>query len=78
MYNAISIQIFVQNKGKDTIFINYICFKLAIKAPPLCQWLVVLEFFPNPVVPGSKTMGESKVDSAFHPSEVDLMSTRNF
>ena len=26
--------------------------------------------------PGSKTNGGSKVDSSFHPSEVDQMSTR--
>ena len=29
-------------------------------------------------VPCSKPLGGSKVDSAFHPSEVDKMSTRNF
>ena len=28
-------------------------------------------------VPGSKPQGGSKVKSAFHPSEVDEMSTRN-
>ena len=28
-------------------------------------------------VPRSKPLGGSKVDSAFHPSEVDKMSTRN-
>ena len=28
--------------------------------------------------PVFKTTGGSKVDSAFHPSEVDKMSTRNF
>ena len=33
---------------------------------------------PNPVVPCSKPPGDCKVDSAFHPSEVDKMSTRNF
>ena len=31
-----------------------------------------------PEVPCSKPPGGSKVDSAFHPSEVDKMSTRNF
>ena len=34
-------------------------------------------WIPNPGVPCSKPMGGSKVDSAFHPSEVDEMSTRN-
>ena len=33
---------------------------------------------PNPVVPCSKPLGGSKVDSAFHPSEIGKMSTRNF
>ena len=32
----------------------------------------------NPGVPCSKPLSGSKVDSAFHPSEVDKMSTRNF
>ena len=32
----------------------------------------------NPGVPCSKPLGGSKVDSAFHPSKVDKMSTRNF
>ena len=34
--------------------------------------------FFNPGVPGSKPLGGSKDDSAFHPSEVNKMSTRNF
>ena len=38
----------------------------------------VLRWIPNPRVPCSKPVGGSKVDSAFHPSEVDKMSTRNF
>ena len=33
---------------------------------------------PNPGVPCSKPLGGSKVDSAFHPSEVDKVSTRTF
>ena len=33
---------------------------------------------PSPGVPCSKPLGGSKVDSVFHPSEVDKMSTRNF
>ena len=39
---------------------------------PLRCWI------PNPGVSCSKALGGSKVDSAFHPSEVDKMSTRNF
>ena len=37
-----------------------------------------LHWIPNPGVPWSKPLGGSKVDSAFHPSEVDKMSTRSF
>ena len=38
----------------------------------------VIRWIPNPGVPCSKPLGGSKVDSAFHPPEVDRMSTRNF
>ena len=34
--------------------------------------------FPIQGVPCPKPLGGSKVDSAFHPSEVGKMSTRNF
>ena len=37
-----------------------------------------MRWIPNPGVPCSKPLGGSKVDSAFHPSEVDKMSTSNF
>ena len=30
-------------------------------------------WIPNPGVPGSKSLGDSKVNSAFYPSEVDQM-----
>ena len=40
--------------------------------------LVLMHWIPNPGVLCSKPLGGSKVDSAFHPSEVDEMSTRNF
>ena len=33
---------------------------------------------PKPEVPSSKPLGCFEVDSAFHSSEVDQMSTRNF
>ena len=42
----------------------------------MAKWL--RRWIPNPGVPCSKPLGGSKVDSAFHPSEVDKMSTRNF
>ena len=35
-------------------------------------------WFPNPGVSWSNPLGGSKVDSAFHPSGVDRMSTTNF
>ena len=34
-------------------------------------------WIPNPGVPDLKPLGGSKVDSAFHPSEVYQMSTRS-
>ena len=40
--------------------------------------LVVKALDSQSRVPCSKTLGGSKVDSAFHPFEVDKMSTRNF
>ena len=40
--------------------------------------LVVKALVPNPGVPCSKPLGGFKVDSAFHPSEVGKISTRNF
>ena len=40
------------------------------------QWL--RRWIPNPGVPCSKPLGGSKVNSAFHPSEVDKMSNMNF
>ena len=35
-------------------------------------------WIPSPGLPCSKPVGGSKVDSAFHSSKVDKMSTRNF
>ena len=35
-------------------------------------------WIPNPGVLCSKPLGVSKVNAAFHPSEVDQMSTRDF
>ena len=46
------------------------------KQKNVCKWLS--GWIPNPGVSCSKPMGGSKVDSAFHPSEVDKMSIRNF
>ena len=42
----------------------------------MTQWL--RRWIPDPVVMWSKLLGDSKVDSALHPSEVDKMSARNF
>ena len=40
------------------------------------EWL--RGWIPHPGVPCSKPLDGSKVDSAFHPSKVGKMSTRNF
>ena len=45
--------------------------KFRIVAVMASHWI------PNPEVLGSKPLGSSKVDSAFHPSRVPEMSTRN-
>ena len=37
-----------------------------------------MHWIPNQGVPCSKPLGGSKVDSAFHLSEVDKTSTKNF
>ena len=42
----------------------------------IAKWL--RHWIPNPGVLCSKPLGGSKVDSAFHPSKVDKISTRNF
>ena len=50
--------------------------KVLIQYGAMAKWL--RRWIPNPGVPCSKPLGGSKVDSAFHPSEVDKMITRNF
>ena len=42
----------------------------------MASWL--MHWIPNQGVPCSKPLGGSKVDSAFHLSEVDKISTSNF
>ena len=42
----------------------------------MAHWL--WRWIPNPGVPCSKPLGGSKVNSAFHPSKVNKMSTRNY
>ena len=42
----------------------------------MAYWL--RHWIPNPGVPCSKPLGDSKVDSAIHSSEVNKMSTRDF
>ena len=39
---------------------------------------LILANCPKPVIFHSKPLGGFKVDSVFHPSEVDQISTRNF
>ena len=43
-----------------------------------CHGLVVKTLDSQSRAPCLKPLGGSKVDSAFHPSEVDKMSTMNF
>ena len=38
----------------------------------------IRHWIPNLEVPCLKPLGGSKMDSAFHPSEIDKVSTRNF
>ena len=49
-----------------------ICFGKFFQHSQISTWI------PNPRVPHSKPLGGSKVDSAFHLSEVDKMRARNF
>ena len=39
--------------------------------------MTVSHWISNPGIPCSRPLGDSKFDSALHPSEVDKMSTRN-
>ena len=45
---------------------------------PLVSYTWLSRWIPKLGVPCSKALGGSKVDSAFHPSEVDQVSTTNF
>ena len=40
--------------------------------------MVLRRLIPNPGAPSSEPLDGTKVDSAFHPSEVDKTSNRNF
>ena len=42
----------------------------------MAYWL--RRWIPNQGVPCSNPLDDSKTDSAFHPSKVDQMNTRNF
>ena len=48
------------------------------KYPLLSNELGLRHWIPNSGVPCSKQLGGSKVDLAFHPYNVDKVSTRNF
>ena len=62
------------NKASDIFLFTLLLFKPFYGA--VAWWLRC--WIPNPRVPCSKPLGGSKVDSAFHPYEVNKMSTRNF
>ena len=59
--------VFYQNK----VMHGYIA-----KSIEMAQWL--RHWIPNPGVPCSKPLSVSKFNSAFHPSKVNKVSTRNF
>ena len=62
--------LFRENKWLESL--HRLAFFRKPKKNLLGRWI------PNPGVLCSKPLGGSKVDSAFHPSKVDKMSTRNF
>ena len=62
-----AIDTFHSNNTGANVCCNYEGFEVLLRC-----WI------PNPGVQFSKPLGCSKVDSAFHPSEVDKTSTRNF
>ena len=60
---------------------HFTCSKLTIEALEFLTldiFHTLRRWIPNPGVPCSKPLAGSKVDSAFHPSKVDKVSTRNF
>ena len=59
---------FKENMSSSLQDILMHCFK----TPSLRHWI------SNPGVLCSKPLGDSKVDSVFHPSEFDQMSAKNF
>ena len=67
-YNEINVDIDFHIEFNDGCVSQ---FKCICTIHPWC-WI------PNPGVPRSKPLGGSKVNSAFHPSKVGKMSTRNF
>ena len=75
----------MRNSKIEKVFWIKMNFKLIFESylKFLCKWMIfsrnhnyLRRWIPNPGVPCSKLLGGSKVDSAFHPSEVDKISTR--
>ena len=62
--------IYLQTYERDRTFIFSNCSEKIFFSQWLGHWI------PIPGVQGSKPLGGSKVDLAFHPSEVNQMSTR--
>ena len=54
---------------------------LALYNNEKCKYItacILRYWIPNPGVPCSKPLGDFKVDSVFHPSEVNQISNKNF
>ena len=55
-----------------SLFVVLLSFSISLATKATLRWI------PDTGGPCSKPPGGFKVDSAFHPSEVDKVSTRNF
>ena len=67
-----TIWVFLKNKRVIFYDLKELAPRINFTTYILSRWI------PNPRVLCSKPKGGSQVDSAFHPSEVDKMSIRNF
>ena len=63
--------------SEDSDLLTVIC-SIFLSMNTLLYGLVAKALGSQSRVPYSKPLGSSKVDSAFHPSAVDKMSTRDF
>ena len=80
VFNYYSNQVAVGSIIFPSLVINLfqICFFLGGGQGSICGIFSYISYAYKVGVPCSKPLGGSRVDSAFHPPEVDKMSTRNF